>query len=79
MHRPVLISLRGSVEPRAIERIQSMKDSNEPNMKRTRQFSVCSEVPQPIAPSRKTRHVQHLLLVTLSSSDGSPTTQRPAE
>jgi len=56
-----------------------MKDSNEPNTKRTREFPACSEVPQPIAPSRKTRHVQHLLLETLSSSDSPPTTQRPAE
>jgi hypothetical protein len=78
MHRPVLIFLRGSVEPRAIKRIKSIKDSNETNTKRTRDLPACSKVPQPIAPSPKTRHVQHLLLETLSISDGPPTAQRPA-
>ena len=73
MHCPVLISLRDSVEPRAIERIKSMKDSNEPNTKRTRDLPAFSEVPQQVAPSRKTQHVQHLLLETLSISDSPPT------
>jgi len=56
-----------------------MKDSNEPNTKRTRELPACSEVPQPIAPSRKTRHVQHLLFETLSISDSPPSAQRAAE
>jgi len=78
MQRPVLISLRGSVEPRAIERIKSMKDSNEPNTKRTRDLPPCSGMPQPIVSSRKARHAQHLWLETLSISDSPPTAQGPA-
>jgi hypothetical protein len=79
MHRPVLISLRDPVETRAIDRIKSMKYSIEPNKERSRDLLACSEVPQPIAPLHKTRHIQHILLGSLSISDSPPTAQRHAK
>ena len=52
---PVLISVRGWVDPRghsAARRIMSMKNSNDTIGNRTRDLLTCSAVPQPTAPPR---------------------------
>ena len=68
---PVLISVRGSVDPhghRAAERIMSMNNSNDTIVNRTRDLPTSSAVPQQTALRRDHLHEDKSIKKTLTSA-----------